>query len=174
MLIDAEEENSMLLLLSLFVIAVLVFARQLIGLRAEDTLGTARVAVAVADAGVLKRQLIWGVGDTDRATLLLLFVAFRAEDAACGEVIWAVLIALPALVLRSGVPSDLSPDVFVTAVVLEGRVTYAAAWTMDRVVCFNLDWAVGLFAITLALEAARVISRLVFWSRPEDVSLQYG
>ena len=142
MLFDAEEEN---LALPLLFELMLASARRLIRLRAEDAGGTVRVAVVVADAKVLKIPLIEEVDDVSKAELLLLFeavftltgqlIGLRAENTedvarvADAEVFRAMLIALPALVLRSGFPSDLSPDVvFAATVALEGgRATVAAA-----------------------------------------------
>ena len=147
---------------------------------AKDAEGTVR------DAEVFKILLIEEVDDAGKAALLLLLffeavpalaelIGLRTEDAGVAEVLMAMLIALPALVLRSGVPSDLSPDAAVAVVALEGgRITLDAAGEVDRVGCFSIDWTVGLFPVMLALEAASAISRLVCWRRPEDVSLQYG
>ena len=183
---DVDDANRAALLLLLSFEAVLAFARQLIGLRSEDAGGAGRVAVVVADVEALRTLLVEDVNDANKAALLLLLffgavlalaelLGLRTEDAGVAEVLMAMLIALPALVLRSGVPSDLSPDAAVAIVALEGgRITLDAAGEVDRVGCFSIDWTVGLFLVMLALEAASAISRLVCWRRPEDVSLQYG
>ena len=182
---DVNDANRAALLLLSFE-AVLAFARQSIGLRAEDAGGAGRVAVVVADVEALRTLLVEDVNGANKAALLLLLffeavpalaelIGLRTEDAGVAEVLMAMLIALPALVLRSGVPSDLSPDAAVAVVALEGgRITLDAAGEVDRVGCFSIDWTVGLFPVMLALEAASAISRLVCWRRPEDVNLQYG
>ena len=182
---DVDDADRAALLLLSFE-AVLAFARQSIGLRAEDAGGAGRVAVVVADVEALRTLLVEDVNGANKAALLLLLffeavpalaelIGLRTEDAGVAEVLMAMLIALPALVLRSGVPSDLSPDAAVAVVALEGgRITLDAAGEVDRVGCFSIDWTVGLFPVMLALEAASAISRLVCWRRPEDVSLQYG
>ena len=149
-------------------------ARQLIGLKAEDAGDIARVAIVVTDVEALKTLLVEEVNGTDKAALLLLLLFFeavlalaelvglRTKDTGDAEVLSAMLIALPALVLRSGVPSDLNPDAAVTVVSLDGgRIILDAAGETDKVGCFSLDWTVGLFPVVLALEAASAISRLV-------------
>ena len=159
--------------LLLFVEAVFAPARQLIGLKAEDARDIARVAIVVTDVEALKTLLVEEVNGTDTAALLLLLffeavlalaelVGLRTEDTGDAEVLSAMLIALPALVLRSGVPSDLNPDAAVAVVALEGgRITLVAAGEVNKVGCFSLDWTVGLFPVMLALEAASAIPRLV-------------
>ena len=173
-LYDADEEvdGADKAALLMIVEAVFVPTRQLIELRAEDAGGIARVAVVVADVEALKTLLVEEVDGTDKAALLLLFfeavlalaglIGLRTEDTGDAEVLSAMLIALPALVLRSGVPSDLNPDAAVTVVSLDGgRIILDAAGETDKVGCFSLDWTVGLFPVMFALEAASAISRLV-------------
>ena len=171
-LYDADEEvdGADKAALLMIVEAVFVPTRQLIELRAEDAGGIARVAVVVADVEALKTLLVEEVDGTDKAALLFFeavlalarLIGLRTEDTGDAEVLSAMLIALPALVLRSGVPSDLNPDAAVAVVALEGgRITLDAAGEVDKVGCFSLDWTVGLFPVMLALEAASAISRLV-------------
>ena len=149
-LYDADEEvdGADKAALLLIVEAVFVPARQLIELRAEDAEGIARVAVVVADVEALKTLLVEEVDGTDKAALLFFeavlalarLIGLRTEDTGDAEVLSAMLIALPALVLRSGVPSDLNPNAAVAVVALEGgRITLDAAGEVDKVGCFSLD-----------------------------------
>ena len=173
LLVEEMDDAKEAALLLLFFEAMLALARQLVGLRAEEAGGIARVAIVVTDVETLETLLVEGVDGTEKAALLLLLffeavlalaelVGLRTEDTGDAEVLSAMLIALPALVLRSGVPSDLNPDAAVAVVALEGgRITLVAAGEVDKVGCFSLDWTVGLFPVMLALEAASAISRLV-------------